>query len=162
MVSRRTRLLIYSAVFVLAVSWYLFRPELAFVDKTVNETFPELTDSLLEEPTTLLQGQFRGVAHATNGAAQIFEFADGRRLLRLRDFSTSNGPDVHVYLVALENALDDESVKNAEFIDLGLMKGNIGDQNYELPAGVDLEKFRSVTIWCKRFGVNFGSAALRL
>lgn len=160
--SKKVRYLIYIAVLAVIVLWYLFRPELAFVDKAVNETFPELTDSLLQEPVTLLQGQFQGVAHATNGAAQIFEFADGRRLLRLRDFSTSNGPDVHVYLVALENALDDESVKNAEFIDLGSMKGNVGDQNFELPAEVDLEKFRTVTIWCKRFGVNFGSAALSL
>ncbi len=160
--SKKVWYLIYIAVLAVIVLWYLFRPELAFVDKTVNETFPELTDSLLQEPVTLLQGQFQGVAHATNGAAQIFEFADGRRLLRLRDFSTSNGPDVHVYLVALQNALDDESVKNAEFIDLGSMKGNVGDQNFELPAGVDLEKFRTVTIWCKRFGVNFGSASLSL
>ena len=48
----------------------------------------------------------------------------------------------------------------AGFVELGPMKGNIGDQNYEIPATVDLASYRTVTIWCKRFSVNFGSAPL--
>ena len=160
--SRKSRFLTYGAILVIAILWYLFRPELLFVDKSVDEKFPELTDTLLTEPTLLVEGQFRGVAHETNGVAQIFAFGDGRRLLRLRDFSTSNGPDVHVYLVALTDAPDDASVKNAKVIDLGTMKGNIGDQNYDIPADIDINIYRTCTIWCKRFGVNFGSAALSL
>ena len=80
--------------------------------------------------------------------------------LRLTNFETSNGPDVHVYLVAAEDAKDDATVKNAGFIDVASLKGNIGDQNYDLPANADLTKYRAVTIWCKRFSVNFGTAPL--
>ena len=72
----------------------------------------------------------------------------------------ADGPDVHVYLVAAPEANDNDTVKEAGFIDLGSLKGNIGDQNYDLPADVDLNEHRSVSIWCARFGVNFGSAAL--
>ena len=67
---------------------------------------------------------------------------------------------MHVYLVAAADAKDDATVKNAGFIDLGSIKGNIGDQNYDLPEGVDLAKYRAVTVWCKRFGVNFATAPL--
>jgi len=92
--------------------------------------------------------------------ATVFQLADGKKMLRLTNFQTSNGPDVHVYLVAAQDAKDNDTVTKAEFVDLGSMKGNIGDQNYEWPASVDLAKYRSVTIWCKRFSVNFGTAPL--
>jgi hypothetical protein len=81
-------------------------------------------------------------------------------VLRFSAFETSNGPDVHVYLVAANDAQDDETVKKAGFVDLGSIKGNIGDQNYELPTDIDLAKYRAVTVWCKRFGVNFATAPL--
>jgi Electron transfer DM13 len=68
--------------------------------------------------------------------------------------------DVHVYLVAADDATDNKSVMNARFIDLGSIKGNIGDQNYTLGSDVDLSKYRAVSVWCKRFSVNFGAAAL--
>jgi hypothetical protein len=67
---------------------------------------------------------------------------------------------VHVYLVAASDATDDETVKKAGFLDLGSIKGNIGDQNYDLPIDVDLNKYRAVTVWCKRFSVNFATAPL--
>jgi Electron transfer DM13 len=81
-------------------------------------------------------------------------------VLRFTDFKTSNGPDVHVYLVAADDASDSESVTKAGFVDLGSIKGNIGDQNYTLGSNVDLSKYRAVSVWCKRFSVNFGTAAL--
>ena len=84
----------------------------------------------------------------------------GKKTLRLTNFETSNGPDVHVYLVATQDAKDNDTVTKAGFVDLGSLKGNIGDQNYELPANADLAKYRAVTIWCKRFSVNFGTAPL--
>ena len=86
---------------------------------------------------------------------------DGTRVLRLEDFRTSNGPDVHVYMVAADDAKDIATVQRAGFVDLGVIKGNIGDQNYRLPHDLDLAKYRAVSIWCKRFSANFGAAALR-
>ena len=82
-------------------------------------------------------------------------------MLRLTDFETSNGPAVHVYLIAAPDADDADTVKKADPIDLGEMKGNRGDQNYEVPAGADLAKYRAVTIWCARFDVNFATAPSR-
>jgi hypothetical protein len=86
---------------------------------------------------------------------------NGARVLRLTSFHTSNGPDVHVYMVAADDAKDAATVQQAGFIDLGVLKGNIGDQNYILGSDVDLGKYRAVSIWCKRFSVNFGAAALK-
>jgi hypothetical protein len=111
-------------------------------------------------PVTLAEGSFHDGAHKTTGTATIHQLADGKRVLRLANFETSNGPDVRVYLVAAQDATDNETVTRAGFLELGSLKGNIGDQNYELPADTDLGKFRSVTIWCRRFGVNFGTAPL--
>jgi hypothetical protein len=111
-------------------------------------------------PVKIAQGDFRGIAHETKGMASIYELPEGKKVLRFSDFETSNGPDVHVYLVAAADAKDNDTVKNVGFIDLGSIKGNIGDQNYDLPPDVDLAKYRAVTVWCKRFGVNFATAPL--
>jgi len=62
--------------------------------------------------------------------------------------------------VAANDANDNDTVTKSGFIHVGALKGNIGDQNYELPDGVDLGKYKAVTIWCRRFGVNFGTAPL--
>jgi hypothetical protein len=147
---------------VLLVGWVIFRPELLLVNRTVSEEFPRTPRSTAAEsqtPRQLLSGQFKGYAHPTEGAASIYVM-DSKRILRLTNFRTSNGPDVHVYLVAAPDATDDATVKNAAFVDLGSLKGNIGDQNYDVPNTVDLEKYRAVTIWCRRFSVNFGTAPL--
>jgi hypothetical protein len=106
------------------------------------------------------EGNFTGLAHETKGLASIYQLADGKRTLRLTGFETSNGPDVHVYLTAAEVEKGNDAIKETGYIDLGSMKGNKGAQNYELPAGVDLSKYRTVTVWCKRFGVNFATAPL--
>jgi len=147
---------------VLAIAWYAFRPELLFVNKTVREEFPggPAMASIEKGPMAVTKGNFKGLAHETKGLASIYQLADGKRTLRLTEFATSNGPDVHVYLVAAEVEKGNDAVKEAGFIDLGSMKGNIGDQNYEIPADADLSKYRTVSIWCARFGVNFGTAAL--
>ena len=147
---------------VLAVAWYAFRPELLFINKTVSEEFPggRAMASIDKENMVLTKGNFKGLAHETEGLASIYRLADGRRTLRLTEFATSNGPDVHVYLVAAEVEKGNDAVKAAGFIDLGSIKGNIGDQNYDIPADADLNKYRTVSIWCARFGVNFGTAPL--
>jgi len=145
------------------VGWYLFRPELLFIDRTVHEELPtaDTTMPTPDEagPRVLVRGEFYGLAHDTQGVATIYQLGD-ERVLRLTDFETSNGPDVRVYLVAAADAKDEETVQNAGVIDLGSMKGNKGDQNYDIPAEVSLDRHRSVSIWCRRFSVNFGSAPL--
>jgi hypothetical protein len=157
----QTKSIIVAAVVVLgAIAWYAFRPERLFIDSTVNESLAAGTLATAAEPQTLAQGSFHSNAHETIGDAAILSLGDGRRILRLTNFSTSNGPDVRVYLVAASDVQDDETVKKAGFVELGPMKGNKGDQNYEVPASVDLAQYRTVTIWCKRFSVNFGSAPL--
>jgi hypothetical protein len=90
----------------------------------------------------------------------IYRIANGSRVLRFTAFKTSNGPDVHIYMVAAEDATDNASVQHAAFVDLGLIKGNIGDQNYTLGSDLDLAKYRTVSVWCKRFSKNFGAAPL--
>lgn len=156
-----SRKLIVAAVVLVAASgaWYAFRPERIFINQKVNEQFPTASAANMT-PKKLESGTFHAGAHETKGTAEIFQLGDGKRTLRLTNFETSNGPDVHVYLVAAADAKDSETVKSAGFIELGSLKGNIGDQNYEVPANVDLAKYRAVTIWCARFNVNFGTAPL--
>lgn len=168
---------VIGAVVVLgAAGWYAFRPERLFVDQTVNESFAEAVQGAPGEVALasadigagvadaagrpLVSGRFHSNAHETSGVATIHDLGSGRRILRLTEFATSNGPDVRIYLVAAGDVQDDATVKQAGFVELGPMKGNRGDQNYDIPAGLDLAKYRTVTVWCKRFSVNFGSAPL--
>jgi len=158
----KRNIIIGAGVILVAVLWYAFRPELLFINKTVSEEFPggAAMASIEKGPMVVSKGSFKGLAHETKGLAAVYQLADGKRTLRLTEFETSNGPDVHVYLVAAPDTTDSDMVKQAGFVDLGSIKGNKGDQNYEVPTSVDLHKYRSVSIWCARFGVNFGSAAL--
>ncbi len=151
--------LITVAVVVLGgIAWYAFRPERLFVNQKVNESLPTAQAATIN--AAIAKGMFHDGAHKTSGTAAIFQGQDGKRILRLANFETSNGPDVHVYLVAAPDALDSQTVTSAGFIDLGSIKGNQGDQNYDLPVEADPSKYRAVTIWCKRFSVNFGTAPL--
>lgn len=156
------KFLILGSLIVVVGLWYLFRPELLFVTTTVDEAFPtgDAPTSSEKDPEAVLAGRFRGIAHETQGRATVYRLPDGKHVLRLSHFHTSNGPDVRVYLVAASDAPDDTTVKQAGFVELGKLKGTEGDQNYELPMKIDLAKHRAVTIWCARFGVNFGTAPL--
>jgi hypothetical protein len=140
-------------------AWYVFRPDRLIVNRQINEAFPAAGGA--SSAQVVESGTFFGAMHPTTGTATIYRLSDGDRILRLTNFKTSNGPDVHVYLVAVDNAKDTAAVKNAEFIDLGTIKGNVGDQNYSLARDLDLFKYRTVSIWCKRFAVNFGSASMK-
>jgi hypothetical protein len=157
-IMKKRTVVISLVIVVLFVAWYAFRPERLFVNKRADETAPTASAGSLE---ALASGSFHGIAHATKGTATVYRGANGGRILRLSDFSTSNGPDVHVYMVAADNAYDAATVEHAGFIDLGSMKGNIGDQDYTLGRDLDLSKYRAVSIWCKRFSVNFGTAHLK-
>jgi hypothetical protein len=111
---------------------------------------------------TLETGTFHGKVHSTSGRATIYQEEDGSVVLRLTNFKTSNGPDVHVILIALKDADDDANFlkSGVERVELGSLKGNEGDQNYPIPSGTDLSKFQTVSIYCERFNANFGAAPL--
>ena len=157
MKSKAWKLAIPVLAIVLFVAWYWFRPERLAVNRTVNEQFPAANG----DSPALESGTFHSVLHPTTGTATIYRVADGGRILRFTNFRTSNGPDVHVYMVAADDAKDAATVQKSGFVDLGVIKGNIGDQNYTLDSDLDLAKYRAVSIWCKRFSVNFGAAPLR-
>lgn len=142
------------ALLAAAGMWYFFRPELVFIDTTVQERAPE------GEATVVLRGGFRSVAHETTGVATVLHLAGGQRVLRLSPFETSNGPDVHICLVAGSDASDSSSVREAGYFCLDSMKANVGSQNYTIPDDLDLDRYRAVSVWCRRFSVNFGAAAL--
>ncbi len=110
-------------------------------------------------PASLSSGAFVSAAHATSGTATIYKLDDGSRILRLANFSTSNGPKVHVILA--DHAISGNDVEDAKSVDLGDLKGNTGNQNYVIPANVNLDDVKSVAIYCERFHVNFGAASLR-
>ena len=100
-------------------------------------------------------GNFIGVSdgiHDTQGDAYTIPLEDGSNVLRLENFQSTNGPDLYVYLSTDDNA--------SEFINLGELKANRGNQNYEIPDDANLDKYNKVLIWCKAFGVLFGSAEL--
>ena len=163
---RRRKAILGLAIIAVTGGWYAFRPERLFVNKTVNESLAAVTATSASAPAaaaglaTLAVGSFHSNAHDTRGTATVIDLGGGHRVLRLTNFATSNGPDVRVYLVAAADVQDNSTVKSVNHVELGPMKGNIGDQNYDIPSTVDLENYRTVTIWCKRFGVNFGSAPL--
>ena len=154
-----TKLAIFVVVVAAVVAWYIFRPERLWVNRQVDEAMPTAQGSSSTQP--LESGRFYSILHPTEGTATIYQMGDGTRVLRFTSFRTSNGPDVHVYMVAADDAKDNPTVEKAGFVDLGAIKGNIGDQNYALGNDLDLGKYRAVSIWCKRFSVNFGAAALR-
>jgi hypothetical protein len=157
---RRRKVLVAGALVLAAIVWYAFRPELLFIDNTVDEAFPVTAGEMMG--VTMAEGMFHSVAHDTMGMASIIELDNQKRILRLDGFETSNGPDVHVLLGKATDANDDATVKNTGYYDLGSLKGNIGDQNYDIPTDVDLADYNSVTIWCNRFNVNFGTAPLKM
>ena len=156
---RNRWILVLIGVTVLVGAWWAFRPEKLFINQKVNEAAPA---ALSSEPETLYTGKLEGRIHQTSGRATIYKSTDGKEYLRLSDFATSNGPDVRVILARAEDkALDGEIVKRElDSVELGALKGNQGDQNYDLPASVDLNKYQAVAIYCERFHAIFGVARL--
>jgi hypothetical protein len=144
---------------VLFALWWAFRPEKLWTNVKVNEPAPTGTTSDLQP---LYTGLMAGRAHPTSGRASIYQTPDGKRDLRLTDFMTSNGPDVHVLLVPStdENLKQDFVKGELNSVELGQLKANQGDQNYDLPASADLSRYDAVVIYCVRFHVVFGVAKL--
>lgn len=104
-------------------------------------------------------GTFQTIAHQTSGMVRVGPTPDGRLVVFLEDLATDNGPDVRV-LLSPHPADGDASILATDALELGLMKGNVGDQTYEVPAGTDLAQYQSVVLWCERFSVGFGVAGL--
>jgi hypothetical protein len=104
-------------------------------------------------------GTFRAIDHDAAGKALLLE-VDGAHFLRFENFEVENGPDLRVYLSSAP-ASGDDSTFDDDFIDLGGLKGNIGNQNYRLPDDADLDRYRSAVVWCRRFSVGFAVADLR-
>jgi hypothetical protein len=161
-----------------AIVW--FEPQKLFIDERVDEALPGAAAAgaptatsgggtapdqpanrpASRAPATLASGVFRSLGHTTSGRAVVLEVADGRRFLRLEDLHTSNGPDLLVYLSTTaadgpRDSFDDD------FVSLGRLKANQGNQNYEIGADVALDRYRSVVVWCRRFTYAFGAAPLR-
>jgi hypothetical protein len=152
---RRKWLLVAAGLPILIAAWWAFRPEKLWINQKVNEPAPFVST---DDPQPLYTGLLQGRAHQTSGRATIYKSTDGRQYLRLTDFATSNGPDVHVVLAqSTDQSLRQDIVKGQlNSVELGLLKGNQGDQNYNLPGPVDLGKYNAVVIYCERFHAVFG------
>lgn len=125
----------------------------------LDTSVPDTTTQQSGSANTEVSSVFVDRSHPTSGDVTVLSGADGRRVLRFENFKTDNGPDLDVYLSA---AAPDAPASefDDDFINLGDLKGNIGNQNYEIPLEVDLEHYSTVVIWCVRFGVAFGVADL--
>jgi prepilin signal peptidase PulO-like enzyme (type II secretory pathway) len=149
----------------IVVGVYLGRS--VFFDKTVNEQVAMVAPAPVasaagEEPAEprnvlLGSGSLEPVRHAAQGRAQAIELAQGGRVVTLTNFEVDNGPDLRVYLVA-GPALTEGDVD--DFVDLGGLKGNRGNQQYEVPGEADLDRYSTLVIWCRAFSVLFARAPL--
>ena len=120
-----------------------------------DEAMVEKGDAIMMMTMKDTSGTFAGAGdgiHNAQGSARILNLEDGRAVLRLEDFRVTNGPDLYVYLSTDKDA--------SNYVDLGRLKANAGNQNYELPSGIDPSKYDHVVIWCKAFSVYFGGAQL--
>jgi Electron transfer DM13 len=174
------------AVAGLVVGLALFEPWRAFTSSRVDEPAPvararpttELTvpaeprvsavPTKPAEPTAeagpvvLSEGRFVSQEHETSGVAKLLDLGDGDRVLRLESFTTSDGPDVHVWLSDAAAGGEWATYDDGRHVALGEIKATDGNHNYAIPPGVDLAGLNSVVIWCDRFNVAFGSAPLTL
>ena len=165
-------------VVVLVAGGYWFEPWRLFTTREVDERLPVAAPA--DQPTTgpttpggstgasapsgpvdLLRGRFVTHEHGTSGRVRVVSQPDGSRLLAIEDLDTSDGPDLHVWLTDAEVSEDGWRVfDDGRYVDLGELRGNKGNLVYELPRHVDLADYQSVSIWCERFSVSFGAAAL--
>ena len=134
--------------------WYLASP--LWIDREVSETLAG-ADRL----EALAAGRFADAdaAHKGSGTATLFRDPSGNRVVAFSDFQATNGPDLKVYLVEKADITSAQDVLDSNWVSLGVLKGNIGDQNYALPADLPFEP-GSVVIWCERFSVLFSAAPL--
>ncbi len=127
-----------------------------FTEKVIQEDFPK---EMQATTTVIKRGSFGKIdlVHKGSGDAFLLEDAGGRRLLRFENFQVTNGPDLYVYLT--RSTAPTAKDKLGDFINLGLLKGTVGNQNYEITQ--DSEGYNTVVIWCQQFGVLFSFAVLK-
>lgn len=145
------------------------KPEVATQDAMTTGSAMKDSEAMAGEamakrdaPVALSMGSFTEVdsVHKGSGMATVYTLPDGKRVLRFENFNVTNGPDLFVYLSGHAQPRSAGELHGEGDFDLGRLKGNIGDQNYELPADLDLSKFKSVVIYCKQFSVVFSTATL--
>ncbi len=143
-----------------------FQPQKLFLNERHNDPLPAVPvtggaprSTSQAEDRVLLNGELRSLEHRSSGRVRLIALADGSRILRFEALATSNGPDLHVYLTTT-SASSSWYGYDRDFVDLGSLKGNLGNQNYAVPASVDVSRYRTAVIWCKRFAVGFAVAAL--
>ena len=174
---------------VLAFVLLYFEPQSAFIDDRVSEILPgpdaatttttaattpapgtttaalpanSVSGALASAKATgravvLSTATFVSGEHATSGTALVVALANGGIVVRFEGLATDNGPDLRV---VLSPDVASQTSQYDDLIQLGDLKGNLGDQNYDVAADVDITGFRSVVIWCERFGVAFGAASV--
>lgn len=132
----------------------------------IMEDDTEMDDESMEgmdDPAMVVgSGEFGQIdpIHGASGTATIYVLPDGMRVLRLEDFQSTNGPELHVLLTT---GTEKKTFGNlGEYHDLGLLKGNVGNQNYDIPAEIDLDTIKSVVIYCWPFKVVFSVADLEV
>ena len=125
-----------------------------------NVSDDEMPEDAAGEMTIIAQGQIYDIAHEGMGTATIYQLADGSRVLRFENFEVLNGPQLHVYLAQQNPVPNSVGIELEGILDLGPLKGNIGDQNYNIPDEILLDNFQSVVIWCVPFRVPFNAAPL--
>lgn len=136
--------------------WYLASP--LWIDEIVSEEFAAANSSQI-----LRAGNFKDAdgAHRGSGEATVYQAADGGQTLRFTNFEVTNGPDLKVWLVDKADIASASDVTSGQYLSLGPLRGNIGDQNYSVPANTDFSQYQSVVIWCEQFGVLFSAATLK-
>jgi hypothetical protein len=176
-VRRILLVLVPVAAVVLAAGLGAFEPWRLFTSSEIDEPAPSSapvastssgtplgTPSATPSPAdaVLSTGEFVDAEHGTSGTAKILELADGRRFLRLEQLTSSDGPDLHVWLSESRSGGDWNSYDDGAHIKLGNLKATHGNQNYRIPDDADISSMRSVVIWCDRFNVAFGTAPIRV
>ena len=121
-----------------------------------------MTEAMPEAPGVVSRGRFvdADAAHKGEGTATLYALPQGGHVVRFEDFRVTNGPDLYVYLAKHPSPGTAGDVVDGGYLNLGKLKGNVGNQNYVLPQGSDVSEFGSVVIWCQLFGVLFSPAAL--
>ena len=143
-----------------------FEPWALFHDTTVDEALPQPGASAPADSTPALKelasGEFVTQEHETSGTARILRLNRDAYVVRLEGFSTTNGPDLHVWLSEETAGGNWFKYRTARSIELGALRANNGNQNYAIPADAALDGLTSVVIWCDRFNVAFGTAPVTL
>ena len=127
-----------------------------------HRTHESAASSAAEKPLLLARGTFISQEHDTHGTASVVQLPSGKRVLAIADLDTSEGPVVKVWLTD-QHVTEDTSwhaFDDGRYVDLGSLKGNLGNQLYPIPDDAELTGLRSVSIWCDRFDVSFGAAEL--